>query len=538
MGLIASPLRSAPSALILAVVIGFALTALAWLPGPPIRPDQFALPKDAALGATGLLAGGVLLMWGWIRIDSSAAWALLCLLSWFALSGALVAVNAPYAWYEVGRVGAAASVFFAIRAVCHSPRQREALTTWIILIAMLQCVIVLAEAYGAVPFFSEPGRRPGAMLGNRNLSARFVCLTLPLLWRKCVVAVGWREGAVVTIQVALTCATLILSRSRGAWLISLTAVLVLPLATTVLGRRLPPSQRWGATRRWFTGIGAAACVLMAPTRLGWTGADYADSLVRVAELSEGTGRGRVVQFATTARMLTASWPVGVGAGNWSVVYPKFASSGDPSVALRAVYPTQRVPRSDALSLLAELGAPGAILICVFVVLVGRRTRALLADDNADAQLFGVVLAATCTMTVLLGFVEPVIRSTPTLLMLVAVLAIASARSGLRAGDLGRWPPLATVVLAVSIVASVHLTLAATREAAATNLLRHLKSPADLTSALRIAPDNVEVRLTMAFVLTHAGLCEEAREHVTHALAMQPYSGAARDIQRLCDSRQR
>lgn len=98
------------------LVLGLAALLFAWLPGPPYRPDQFALPKDAILGAIGLCAALQLLArsehWD-TRIDLMFVAAL----GWGVFLLAAVATNVDLAWRSIGTVAAGFSLFVLARHV-------------------------------------------------------------------------------------------------------------------------------------------------------------------------------------------------------------------------------------------------------------------------------------------------------------------------------------------------------------------------------------------------------------------------------------
>src|SRR5207237_4118390 len=128
------------------------------------------------------------------------------------------------------------------------------------------------------------------MLGNRNVAARVLCLGLPLVWRTSVMAN--RRGVRVSLSgvVAITIAAIVLSRSRGAWLVTTLLIVALPVTSWMLSH--PPHRKyyWNATANWMSGamIGIVAG-LMLPNRMGWTPADIQSSAQRVFEYAAGTG---------------------------------------------------------------------------------------------------------------------------------------------------------------------------------------------------------------------------------------------------------
>src|SRR5205814_7511782 len=110
-----------------------------------------------------------------------------------------------------------------------------------------------------------------------------------------------------TFGLSIVVAALVLSRSRAAWLA------VLAMAVTVGGLAFLTRQRWRdrTTRSRLVlvvstaALGALAAVLL-PNRLEWrSDSPYLDSAAGVVNYKEGSGRGRLVQYTNSLRMLPA-----------------------------------------------------------------------------------------------------------------------------------------------------------------------------------------------------------------------------------------
>lgn len=312
----------------------------------------------------------------------------------------------------------------------------------------------------------------------------------------------------------------------------------LPAVTWWRSSGLPKRTRYA----WYLWAGAVlvggSLIVLLPNRLGWRRDDFASSALMAFEYRTGTGRGRIIQAQTTSRIIHDAPVLGVGPGNWSIVYPAYARASDPSVKLGAFYPAPRIPRNDILSFGAEFGAPGVALgIVALIALLGRAVLMLRSSDMVTQQsglmIFGVSAAAG-----LLGFFDSIIRVAPTLGLLAVMLGLAvgegTARTSLqRNAGRGRHFGQRTMLVGYAC-ASFVLARSALQDIATLRVLESARTIEDLHRAVRVAPNNVEARMLLALVLAGAGRCDLARPHVARAALLQPFSGAVRSLRLRCD----
>src|SRR5262249_46689456 len=132
------------------------------------------------------------------------------------------------------------------------------------------------------------------------------------------------------LGVAMVCGTLVLTRSRAAWL-GVAAVLAVFLVGWLL---VPPARR--SLRHWsrlmlllICAAGGAVAVVSLPNTLRWASDNpYAETAAGLVNAREGSGRGRLLQWKNTMRMAAHHPLLGVGPGNWPVHYPEFAPRSD------------------------------------------------------------------------------------------------------------------------------------------------------------------------------------------------------------------
>lgn len=510
----------------------------AFLPGFPYRLEQYDLPKDVALGIFGSLCALHLLASTDRGRADPLGLTLAAFIAWGLITALLVGDSAVLALRTLGLYAAAAAVFLLARRAGQAGAA-PAIVGGTLLIIGLMSAVVLLEAYGGMPFLSAPGRRPGATLGNRNLAARLVCLAIPLLWIRLFVADRRASRYVVLAVLSAAVTVIVLSRSRAALLVVCVLAVVLPAVTRWL-------LRGDTHRHWRTALGAwiaalllgSAVAVFLPNRMGWSAADFGSSARRVTEYQTGTGRGRVIQAATTWRMIRAHPPWGVGPGNWSVVYPAYAPQHDPSVIRGAFYPGPQTPRSDVLPLVAEWGVMGVSLGMVFLVVLGRRTADLIVSRHQGAQLNGMLVLGVVVTATMLGLFDSVLRIAPTLALAALLVGVALGHGEVQAGlaPTGSarrssyvWPAAWGVVGLLS----VQFARSAAQDLRALRIINSSASTGDLARAVSIAPNNVEARARLSYVLVSVGRCDLARPHLQRAAQLQPFSEFFPALQARC-----
>ena len=166
----------------------------------------------------------------------------------------------------------------------------------------------LLQAYGLrIDFFAQ-SRVPGGTLGNRNFIAHVAAFGLPLCFLAALRANRFLIG------VAIVSASLVLTRSRAAWLAAAVMLLIFIIFVS----------NW---RRFFVvlifAVAGVAAALVIPNALRWRGQNpYLQSVRGVANYEEGSGRGRLVQYEHSLRMSIAHALLGAGPGNFTGLGPR------------------------------------------------------------------------------------------------------------------------------------------------------------------------------------------------------------------------
>ncbi|MFI5245162.1 MAG: O-antigen ligase family protein [Gemmatimonadales bacterium] len=519
--------------MLLALGAGALACALAVLPYRAFDLDRFFAPKELALHAAALIAGTAALVSA-RRLPLSRAD--LALAAWLSLSAvsALFATNHWLAYRALTVSVSGAVIFWSARAAASAGFGR-ALVRVLALVVVIGALTALAQAYGVKMEFAALNRAPGGTFGNRNFMAHLTAAGVPLiLW--CIAKARGRSGAFLwTAALAACVAALVLSRTRAAWL-ALAVGAVLAGAVAIRGPAILENP--GVRRRMrlaFVAVAAGVVLALAlPNSLDWrSDSPYLDSVKGVVDFREGSGRGRLAQYANSARMAAAHPLLGVGPGNWPVVYPEFAPANDPSLSETTGMTSNPWPSSDWVAALAERGVAAFVALAAFVVLLlggALKTRydsARAPDDRLAAIAGGgVVLIAAIEG----GFDAVLLLPAPVMVVLAAVGALLAAGSERRAVSPS---PGRRVLLGASFVTFTFVACVFSERRIQAMRLYEVGTSSALESALSKDPGSYRIQMRAADHFLSRGQCAKAREHAIMARDLFPYSPAPRHVLAQC-----
>lgn len=484
--------------------------------------DRFFVPKELALHLTAvtgaMFAARSIVRAGATRVD--------LLLLGCTLLSAISAAFATNSWVAIRAVAITASgtlLFWIARAVREAGHDR-ALIRGLALAVVAAAISSLIQAYGLETALFSENRAPGGTLGNRNFIAHVCAFGLPLLLFVTIQARSSAGAIFGAIGAGLTTATLVLTRSRAAWLAFAAVIAVFVLATlfSPILRREGRTWRCLALIGVFAGAGVSAALLI-PNSLRWRSDNpYLETLERVADYQEGSGRGRLVQY-TQSLAMAARYPIfGVGPGNWAVQYPAHARRGDPSLSdSESGVTTNPWPSSDWVAWISERGFLAAmVLALVFLVIAFdsfKGLRKVPAEGGAPyvvAAIAGAVIAGLFDAVLLLAV--------PTFLVWCALGALWKPE---RIAPKRGW---SLAVIAVIVLSA----LGVVRSAAQLTAMQIQVTRGDRVSLERAAaidPGSYRLQLRLA----RMGRREARCQHALTARALFPHSGAAAEVSRGC-----
>ncbi len=512
------------------VVVGAFAVVLLSLPYKAFDLDRFFVPKELALHVTAAVAGLTLLS---RRPRPSLARVDTLLVAFLAL-GIVSALFAENWWLATRALAITASgitVFWVARALATAGYERTLLAGLAAAI-VIGAMTALLQAYGVEPEYMSLSRAPGGTFGNRNFMAHLSAIGVPILML-CTVEARRDWGAVLgTIGMALIAAALVLSRTRAAWL----ALIVGGALMLVLGWRMrdvwadPPRRR-----RLFvlggTSLAAVIAALTLPNALEWkSDSPYLDSVRGVVNYREGSGRGRLVQYRNSLKLAAAHPVLGVGPGNWSVEYPKFAARNDPSLNDEGMT-SNPWPSSDWVAFVAERGFAAVALyaLALFGLLVGAWVRARSATTTHD-RLGAVALAATVVIAAIVGAFDAVLLiAIPSLFMWTIVGALSPAgKPRVTIPGNVRGP-----VLGAAVVLSVLAVLRTSGQVAAMATYTSATTTTQASRAALFDPGSYRINMRLADSYAARGDCRHVRQYAGAARELYPNAVEPKRLLRRC-----
>jgi O-antigen ligase len=515
--------------------IGAIAVVLASLPYKIFDLDRYFVPKELVLHICAVVAA-VALLRARPRLTLASVDGILVAFLAAGLISSLFAENLWAAERALTISGSGVALFWAASAV----RRAGLVSPLLVALAVgivLAAATSLAQAYGLETEYFSLNRAPGGTFGNRNFIAHLCAIGAPVV---ALVALTARQRAGRIFGVAamgVLAAALVMSRSRAAWL----AVLVLSAPVGVLA--VGTWSRWCEPRtlRRLVVLGVAAAVgavaaVVLPNRLEWkSDSPYLDSAAGLVNYKAGSGRGRIVQYTNSLRMTRAHALLGVGPGNWPVVYPKYASRNDPSMSSEDGVTSNPWPSSDWIAYLSERGAIGFLfLLAAMVGLLGRAVRDIRRQDrNAEQVLTAIALVGTLVATAVVGAFDAVLLiAAPT--FFVWTLAGVLSPTPEKGATLGRWASIAAM-LAVVVYGFTALARSAFQVAAITTFSTSTRL-AMLERASLYDPGSYRIHTRLASSYLSRGECAHVRPHARAARALFPSAAEPRRQLAACGSK--
>jgi O-antigen ligase len=492
--------------------------------------DRFFVPKEAALHLTAALAA-LLALRALRRTTFTRTDTLLGVWLLLSAASAALATNGWVAGRALAISVSGALLFWTARALRDAGLSRP-LLGGIALAIVLAAGTALLQTYGVRIDLFSLNRAPGGTLGNRNFIAHAAAFGLPLLLLVPLRARSSGKWILGSTGVALVTAALVLTRSRAAWL-AFGAVALVALGSMFVSR---PLRRDLRTWRRLAGIvlfagGGVAAALMLPNTLRWRSDNpYLESVRRVADYQEGSGRGRLIQYERSLRMALSNPILGVGPGNWAVEYADFAARNDPSMNPSQGGMTMNPwPSSDWVASVAERGPIATLLLAIVFATIGLRGLGqLFRAIDIEEALVGMALVGTVAAAVITGAFDAVLLlALPSFLVWTALGALwIPPRPEARA----ERSALRTLVLVLLIVAAGAGAARSAAQLVAMEIFATSGEREALRRAARIDPGNYRVQIKLA----RGGKRDQRCEHARAAYALYPNADAAESANARCE----
>lgn len=526
----ASPAPAGLAAALLA--IGGAAVVLAALPYKTFDLDRFFIPKElvlfavASLAAVLLLARARRLVFGWADLFLAAFLAI-------SIVSTLFATNHWLAFRALGVSLAGGAVFWSARAISGS-RARGLLVSALAAATVLASATALAQAYGWETELVSLNRAPGGTLGNRNFVAHLAAIGIPALLYLALSARTFIALLLSALGIAVSIGALVMSRTRAAWLAL--AVTVGVLAMLLFSRRRVIGGARATRRMLFVAIVAAigaGAALSLPNRLNWRSENpYLETAAGLVNYREGSGRGRLIQYRNSVKLVLRNPILGVGPGNWSVAYPRVASPNDPSLGNDGMT-SNPWPSSDWVGFLAERGVFGfALLLLAMVTLaLGALWRFVRAPTGEEA-LLALALGGTVLATVLVGAFDAVLLLGAPALIAWGLIGALTGNGSVRWGRAFPDARRRTATLVTAVIGGL-LVLRGVGQAVAMATYDASSRTASLERAALLDPGSYRIRIRAAERQLSRGNCKRARLHAQAARDLYPSAPAPKRVLRQC-----
>jgi O-antigen ligase len=494
--------------------------------------DRFFVPKELVLHMVALLAALICLSRARTlrlgRVDQ--------LLGAFLALGLLSALFATN-WWLAGRAVAlslsGATCFWCARSVSRAGRARV-LVAALALAGVIGAATALLQTYGLRIDLFSLNRAPGGTFGNRNFMAHLCAIVFPALLVTTLRAESRRAFGWWTFGLAVVSGALVLSRSRAAWLALIACAIVLGAFALMVVRRTRGMIRWRrlVVLLLVAAVGAGVALVL-PNTLNWkSDSPYLETARSVVNYREGSGRGRLVQYKNTARMSLHHPLLGVGPGNWAVDYPKFASSGDPSLMDDGMT-ANPWPSSDWMTFLSERGPIAFVLLALAVVaLVVDAVRALRETGAPEQTLHAWALLGTLAVLLVVGTFDAVLLLPAPALVGWALLGALSPPARDR---IVVELPLSRRFAAMALVAILG-GLAVTRslgQVAAMGVVESTARSSGVERAVALDPGSYRIHLRLAEAYARRGSCKNVRIHAGAARALYPNASVPKRLLSRC-----
>ncbi len=518
---------------LVAIAVGALAAVLVVTPYRSFDLDRFLAPKEVALHITATIAAlCTLRRITTLRISLPDA----ALIVWIALS-ALSAVFATNHWVALRAFGVTASsavLYWSARRISDAGLAR-ALVASLAFAVVIGALTALAQAYGIRFDFATLSRAPGGTFGNRNFMAHLAAAGIPLLLY-CGASARTERGATLGTAGVLICsAALMLSRTRAAWLALMLwgalAVVVLFFGPTVFDSK---TQRKRASMMVAAAVVGGVLALILPNALDWKSDNpYLDSVKGVVNYREGSGAGRLKQYTNSARMALHHPLLGVGAGNWPVVYPSFAPADDPSLSGETGMTSNPWPSSDWVAALSERGLLAVVALIVFACTLAYNAARLRYDPYVTPEARLAVFAGISVLGVAMieGGLDAVL-----LLPANAVVVWSIAGALLPHGKAVRIYELAMpyriALFIVSVAVPAHAAWSSNNRVNAMQLYS-LGRISSIEQASDLDPGAYRIRMRAAELYLLKGQCANARKHAVVAHDLFPFAPAPKRMLAQC-----
>lgn len=368
---------------------------------------------------------------GDIRKYDSALNAILYLwIGWVLIAGFAMskAINFSEALFECCKVLWGFAYFYAsVLIIGERPQNIFHLVHALTICGLILGIIGVCQ-YFNVGFRFIPGNfEMYATLTHKNLFASALLLLFPFACYGIIRTAGvWRIISLSSASINLFCMGA--ARTRSVWLAMVVATLT--TSTVFFKTRRKNTPKMGTSKRgkpWYLGYLFIVAILLLFALCSKHPFKLARPVLSFESMTE-----RLLIWNKTFRMINDAPFIGVGPGQWKIIFPKYGKidrwldDSPPSEPAEVIH--QR-PHNDYLWIMAEFGYIGFILYISFFILLLYYTYEILkhSSDNDTRAITFCLLFVIMGYIVIAFFSFPKERMVHTMLLMLAAASIVSIR---------------------------------------------------------------------------------------------------------------
>ncbi len=411
-------------------------------------------PKELVVNLIGLTTASLCFLSARsLAIDRTDLFLVLFLIA-SIFSASFAATDKWEALRAVGLTISGTSVFWSSRYLAHRGRRRQLLDAVAVAVVLVS-VGVLIDAFGYG--LDSPHASSRGTQATRNLAGHLLALGMPLLALQSVGGQTAKRRAGGLGALLVSAVALVLTRSRASWMAALLGTafpLGLLAANALLARASESTTR--STAALSALIAGVVLGVFLPTQLQWTSpSPYLDSAKGIVAYDRGSGLSRLKEYRGSLAMAADHLALGVGAGNWRIVYPTYLPKNGPP----GLWFTRR-GHSDWIGLAAERGTPAAILFLAAIVSLAfgcwRTSISFrLAPVSSEGSLEPLCAIAILIALAVAGSLDAVLQlPAPTFVAFLALGALAPQQENVASLFLSRGRRILAILITLLVAATL------------------------------------------------------------------------------------
>lgn len=327
----------------------------------------------------------------------------------------LSAYNPVESYFTISRYAVVLSYFWVVLALLRSGRLSwsQFLQAGILFgaIASIATLFELLNSLNNGDFFDDIYQINGTF-SHKNLLASALMMALPLnLAAWAILKKGWKTAA--TITSFLIVLEIFVLRTRGVWLGTFGAAAATALLYFIT------KQKEKLPLKWLAALGGLAVVIL----IGL----FSSSQIKAGFLNSSNIEKRLAFWNNSMDMISEHPALGVGAGNWKLIFPKYGLAKVDDSTMQGITHIQR-PHNDYLWVWTEAGPLGLLFYLALFLLGLFKTMANIRNSNErDWRILNYFLFFGLIAYLIFSFGDFPLERAPHNILFFTLIALAFSR---------------------------------------------------------------------------------------------------------------